>query len=93
MYLLRLRRRRIVPRALDSSGYLSQGFWRYREVQVSFLQSTEEGVKFGFYNHPVMLDYKITHVNYGFFESFPAGIKYGWNVLVGLCGRYEVCLL
>jgi regulator of sigma E protease len=23
------------------------------------LQSTEEGVKFGFYNHPVMLDYKI----------------------------------
>ena len=23
-----------------------------------------------------VLDYKITHVNYGFFESFPAGIKY-----------------
>ncbi|MCE6982827.1 RIP metalloprotease RseP, partial [Pseudomonas frederiksbergensis] len=47
------------------------------------LKSTEEGVKFGFYNHPVMLDYKITHVNYGLFERFPAGIKYGWNVLAG----------
>ena len=50
------------------------------------LKSTEEGVKFGFYNHPVLLDYKITHVNYGFFESFPAGIKYGWNVLAGYVG-------
>lgn len=26
---------------------------------------------------------KITHVDYGFFESFPAGIRYGWNVLKG----------
>lgn len=43
-------------------------------------------MKFGFYNHPVLLDYKITHVNYGFFESFPAGIKYGWNVLAGYVG-------
>lgn len=50
------------------------------------LQSTDEGVKFGFYNHPVMLDYKVTHISYGFFESFPAGIKYGWNVLAGYVG-------
>lgn len=25
----------------------------------------------------------ITHVSYGFLESFPAGVKYGWNVLAG----------
>lgn len=50
------------------------------------LRSTEEGVKVGFYNHYVMKDYKVTHVSYGFFESFPAGIKYGWNVLAGYVG-------
>lgn len=27
--------------------------------------------------------YKEVHQSYGFFESFPAGIKYGWNVLKG----------
>ena len=26
---------------------------------------------------------KSTHVTYGFLESFPAGVKYGWNVLSG----------
>ena len=56
-------------------------------VQVATqFESTEEGVKLGFYNHPVMLDYKTTHIDYGFFQSFPAGIKYGWNVLSGYVG-------
>ena len=50
------------------------------------LQSTENGVKFGFYNHPILQDYKVTHISYGFFQSFPAGIKYGWNVLSGYVG-------
>ena len=50
------------------------------------LQASDEGVKFGFYNHPVMLDYKVTHISYGFFQSFPAGVKYGWNVLSGYVG-------
>ncbi len=49
-------------------------------------ESTDEGVKLGFYNHPVMMDYKTTTIHYGFFESFPAGIKYGWNVLAGYVG-------
>ena len=49
-------------------------------------QATPEGVKLGFYNHPVMMDYKVTHVSYSFFESFPAGVKYGWNVLSGYVG-------
>lgn len=50
------------------------------------LQASDEGVKFGFYNHPVMHDYKVTHISYGFFQSFPAGVKYGWNVLSGYVG-------
>ena len=50
------------------------------------LLADKESVKFGFYNHPVMLDYKVTHISYGFFQSFPAGIKYGWNVLAGYVG-------
>ena len=50
------------------------------------LNATSDGVKMGFYNHPVILDYKVTHISYGFFESFPAGIKYGWNVLAGYVG-------
>ena len=38
-------------------------------------------LKFGFM--PVLPADKVTHVDYGFFESFPAGVKYGWNVLAG----------
>ena len=67
----------------DASGKLAE----VDTVQVAVqFESTSEGVKLGFYNHPVMLDYKVTQVNYGFFESFPAGIKYGWNVLAGYVG-------
>ena len=35
--------------------------------------------KMGFVN--AMPDYKITEQHYGFFESFPVGVKYGWNTL------------
>ena len=30
--------------------------------------------------------YEPTTITYGFLESFPAGIKYGWNVLAGYVG-------
>ena len=30
--------------------------------------------------------YEPTKISYGFLESFPAGIKYGWNVLAGYVG-------
>lgn len=36
---------------------------------------------FGFMNKTP--DYKITKKEYGFFESFPAGVSYGWNQLKG----------
>lgn len=35
----------------------------------------------GFIN--ATLNYTTTHRNYGFFESFPAGIAYGWDILKG----------
>lgn len=40
-------------------------------------------VKIGIYYKSYASLYPITHVNYGFFESFPAGIKYGISVLSG----------
>lgn len=33
--------------------------------------------------HNVYLDYKQTHVTYNLLNCFPAGVKYGWNVLRG----------
>ena len=75
-------------KALTGSLTLLRGEGAIRDtLQIATqFESTPEGVKLGFYNHPVMLDYKATHVDYGFFESFPAGIKYGWNVLSGYVG-------
>ena len=38
---------------------------------------------FGFAVRPLADFYPSTHVSYGFFESIPAGVKYGCNVLSG----------
>ncbi len=43
-------------------------------------------LKMGFFVQNVFSRYKMTNVEYGFFESFPAGVKYGWNVLEGYVG-------
>ena len=45
-----------------------------------------ESLLFGFYVKTFAQYYDITHVEYSFFESIPAGIKYGWNVLAGYVG-------
>jgi len=74
-------------KALTGSVILLRGVADKDTVQLALqFEATEDGVKLGFYNHPVMMDYKATTINYGFFESFPAGIKYGWNVLGGYVG-------
>ena len=64
-------------------------------------------LKVGFFVKTLAGIYEPYTREYGFFESIPAGIKYGWNVLAGyvgdmkyvftadgakLCGRHEVCL-
>ena len=43
-----------------------------------------DDLKFGYM--PQLPADKVTHIEYGFFESFPAGIKYGCNVLSGYVG-------
>ncbi|MGI6232662.1 MAG: RIP metalloprotease RseP [Prevotella sp.] len=42
-------------------------------------------LKLGYVNQDIYSLYgnKITKVNYSFLASFPAGVKYGWNVLAG----------
>ena len=44
----------------------------------------KDDLKFGYM--PQLPADKVTHIEYGFFESFPAGIKYGCNVLSGSVG-------
>jgi regulator of sigma E protease len=46
---------------------------------------TEE-LKMGFFVKTLAGVYKPYTREYGFFESFPAGVKYGWNVLAGYVG-------
>ncbi len=56
-------------------------------VQKAVQYEARDGrVILGIYNHPTLADYKVTKQEYGFFESFPAGVKYGWNVLSGYVG-------
>jgi len=45
-----------------------------------------EDMKLGFMPRNIIDDYTVTHVGYSFLESFPAGVKYGWNVLGGYVG-------
>jgi regulator of sigma E protease len=43
-------------------------------------------LKLGFFVKSIAGLYEPVTKEYGFFESFPAGIKYGWNVLAGYVG-------
>ena len=38
---------------------------------------------------PVLNNYPLIHNTYGFFESFPAGVKFGLNVLEGYVGDFK----
>lgn len=42
--------------------------------------------KIGFYPKSLIDYYKPRTIEYGFFESFPAGVAYGWNMLEGYVG-------
>ncbi len=43
-------------------------------------------MQFGVTVKSVISDYEKTHTSYGFWQSFPAGVKYGINVLSGYVG-------
>lgn len=57
-----------------------------RPVTIKAGTTLTETLEFGFGVKSVYAYYKPTHVSYGFFESFSAGVKYGWNVLAGYVG-------
>ena len=42
-----------------------------------------EDLKMGFFVKTIAAIYEPVTIEYGFFESLPAGVKYGWNVLAG----------
>jgi regulator of sigma E protease len=57
--------------------------WLLSGVRDTMSVTLTSDLKLGFAPLLVMMDYKVTTINYSFLESFPAGIKYGWNVLEG----------
>ena len=56
------------------------------EVNDTALIVLTADLKVGFAPQTIYKLYEPTVVEYGFFESFPAGIRYGWNVLSGYVG-------
>lgn len=46
-------------------------------------------MKLGVYYSSYEKYYKPTHIDYGFFASFPAGIEYGWNILRGYVSNFQ----
>ncbi|SES92182.1 RIP metalloprotease RseP [Prevotella sp. kh1p2] len=49
----------------------------------SAMVTLTDSIKIGYRPVNVLASYKQTHISYGFLESFPAGVKYGVNVLGG----------
>ena len=65
---------------------------RHRTVSIGLVSEGSDSVRmmqavlspeftFGFF--PKMPEYKISTKEYGFFESFPAGVRYGWDIMKG----------
>lgn len=57
-----------------------------RPVTIKAGATLGDEMELGFFVKSMYGYYTPTHVSYGFFESFPAGVKYGWNVLAGYVG-------
>lgn len=73
----------------DSMKILTVSVTLEREANGHMCNVTAKGVMgddflFGFTTKSP--EFKKTHVEYGFFESFPAGVRYGCNVLSGYVG-------
>lgn len=46
-------------------------------------------LRMGIFKSSLATYYKPTQVHYSFLESFPAGVKYGWNVLRGYVSNFK----
>lgn len=53
---------------------------------ITLKRTLTDKMEFGFAVKPLLSYYKPTHVSYGFFASFPAGVRYGCDVLSGYVG-------
>lgn len=53
---------------------------------ITVKRTLTDKMEFGFTVKPLLSYYKPTHVSYGFFASFPAGVRYGCDVLSGYVG-------
>lgn len=53
---------------------------------ITVKRTLTDKMEFGFTVKPLLDYYKPTHVSYGFFASFPAGVRYGCDVLSGYVG-------
>jgi len=64
------------------------GFYRKGELQNAQVQ-LDSTAKLGIALSPSFGSYKKEHLSFGFFESFPAGIKHGWRTLRGQINSFK----
>lgn len=62
--------------------FIHKGDTALQKKEIKLTSDAKIGIMAG----SIMQQYKVTHVSYGFLESFPAGIKHGLKVLSGYVG-------
>ena len=65
------------------------GLYRQGEYQEARLFIGDQG-KMGVFMKPVSAFYTPDHKDYGFWESIPAGIQYGWNLLASYVHQFRL---
>lgn len=63
-------------------SFVHQGDTAVQQVPITLTKDAKVGIFAG----SIMQTYKVTHISYGFLESFPAGAKHGMKVLSGYVG-------
>ena len=68
---------------------LKVDFYRGDSLMSATMLVSEEG-KMGAFFHNYMTEDVFTHIDYSFFESIPAGIKRGWNMLYNYVRQFKL---
>ena len=67
----------------DNKGReITVGYYREHELHTTRLTVADNGTLGVYYERENAHFFKVNHIDYGFFESFPAGISMGWETLV-----------
>ena len=69
-------------------SFVHQGDTAVQQVPITLTKDAKVGIFAG----SIMQTYKVTHISYGFLESFPAGVKHGMKVLSGYVGDMKYLL-